>query len=209
MTTLAHRRKDPTRFGARDYDAFTGRWTTKDRILFAGHSTNLYEYSFCDPVNLVDRNGKQVAGVGATYGAGVLKGQSAQSGIAVSPRDAGVFTSESETWSAGAGGSVSIDLIFLLRARSIRDLGPVEAAYGLSCPLKTDPLSALSFDFLLINGSLRGVQEVLFCRLGRMSHCSRIHPMAALKYGHSKRSASGLVKDGHVSITRCVILTCT
>jgi len=45
------------RFGARDYDPATGRWTTKDPILFRGRDTNLYAYVFADPVNVVDRNG--------------------------------------------------------------------------------------------------------------------------------------------------------
>jgi RHS repeat-associated protein len=43
-----------TRFGARDYDAETGRWTAKDPILFQGGSTNLYGYVVNDPVNAVD-----------------------------------------------------------------------------------------------------------------------------------------------------------
>ena len=33
-----------TRFGARDYDPQTGRWTTKDPIRFEGDGTNLYGY---------------------------------------------------------------------------------------------------------------------------------------------------------------------
>jgi RHS repeat-associated protein len=41
------------RFGARDYDAETGRWTAKDPILFAADS-NLYRYVLNDPVNLSD-----------------------------------------------------------------------------------------------------------------------------------------------------------
>lgn len=45
------------RFGARDYDAETGRWTTKDPILFAGGDTNLYGYVLNDPVNFVDPTG--------------------------------------------------------------------------------------------------------------------------------------------------------
>jgi RHS repeat-associated protein len=32
------------RFGARDYDAAIGRWTSKDPILFAGSQTNLFAY---------------------------------------------------------------------------------------------------------------------------------------------------------------------
>ncbi|MBK8185392.1 MAG: RHS repeat-associated core domain-containing protein [Candidatus Competibacteraceae bacterium] len=40
-----------TRFGARDYDPKTGRWTAKDPILFAGGDTNLFAYVNNDPVN--------------------------------------------------------------------------------------------------------------------------------------------------------------
>lgn len=45
------------RFGARDYDAKTGRWTAKDPIQFSGGDTNLYAYVGGDPVNLVDSKG--------------------------------------------------------------------------------------------------------------------------------------------------------
>ena len=45
------------RFGARDYDAETGRWTAKDPILFAGGDTNLYGYVVNDPVNFYDPSG--------------------------------------------------------------------------------------------------------------------------------------------------------
>lgn len=46
-----------TRFGARDYDASVGRWTTQDPLGFAGSGPNLYEYAHGDPINGVDRNG--------------------------------------------------------------------------------------------------------------------------------------------------------
>ncbi|MFZ2492793.1 MAG: RHS repeat-associated core domain-containing protein [Thermoanaerobaculia bacterium] len=45
------------RFGARDYDSRVGRWTVKDPSLFAGGSTNLYEYSFSDAMNFIDPEG--------------------------------------------------------------------------------------------------------------------------------------------------------
>jgi len=45
------------RFGARDYDAEIGRWTSKDPIKFAGGDTNLFGYVANDPVNWVDPSG--------------------------------------------------------------------------------------------------------------------------------------------------------
>jgi len=42
------------RFGARDYDAVTGRWTAKDPIGFAGGDTNLFGYVTNDPINWID-----------------------------------------------------------------------------------------------------------------------------------------------------------
>ena len=63
------------RFGYRDYDPDTGRWTAKDPILFAGGDTDLYGYCLNNPVNLVDPTGEFInlgaAGVGAAIGAAV------------------------------------------------------------------------------------------------------------------------------------------
>jgi RHS repeat-associated protein len=42
------------RFGYRDFDPDTGRWTAKDPILFAGGDTDLYGYVLNDPVNKID-----------------------------------------------------------------------------------------------------------------------------------------------------------
>lgn len=42
------------RFGTRDYDARTGRWTARDPILFAGGDPNFYGYVLNDPVNSTD-----------------------------------------------------------------------------------------------------------------------------------------------------------
>ncbi len=46
-----------TRFGYRDYDASTGKWTAKDPIGFAGGDTNLYGYVLGDPVDFTDSKG--------------------------------------------------------------------------------------------------------------------------------------------------------
>jgi RHS repeat-associated protein len=45
------------RFGARDYDAETGRWLSKDPIKFEGRQANIYIYVGDDPVNLADPSG--------------------------------------------------------------------------------------------------------------------------------------------------------
>jgi len=46
-----------TRFGYRDYDAYTGKWTAKDPIDFDGGDSNLYGYVLQDPVNFTDASG--------------------------------------------------------------------------------------------------------------------------------------------------------
>jgi len=45
------------RFGARDYDGETGRWTTKDPLGFQAGDPNLYSYALNDPINLTDITG--------------------------------------------------------------------------------------------------------------------------------------------------------
>jgi RHS repeat-associated protein len=89
------------RFGARDYDPATGRWTAKDPIGFWGADSNLYAYASGNPVNetdsygLLDPNGFMVFGIGYTaadYQAGkasVSKGlQQKKKGMTPSEADA-------------------------------------------------------------------------------------------------------------------------
>ena len=45
------------RFGARDYEAGSGRWMSKDPILFLGGNLNLYVYILNDPINMLDASG--------------------------------------------------------------------------------------------------------------------------------------------------------
>lgn len=45
------------RFGTRDYDSQSGRWTAKDPVLFAGGDANIYSYLANDPINWVDSSG--------------------------------------------------------------------------------------------------------------------------------------------------------
>lgn len=45
------------RFGWRDYEPRTGRWTARDPILFKGGQANLFLYTGNDSLNFVDRAG--------------------------------------------------------------------------------------------------------------------------------------------------------
>jgi RHS repeat-associated protein len=59
------------RFGARDYDPQTGRWTAKDPVRFAGGDTNLYGYVVNDPINLLDPLGTDWMRTTANISAGI------------------------------------------------------------------------------------------------------------------------------------------
>ncbi len=61
------------RFGYRDYDPETGRWTAKDPILFAGGDTDLYGYCVNDPVNWIDPPGLAIAYTDPKVGVAVEK----------------------------------------------------------------------------------------------------------------------------------------
>jgi RHS repeat-associated protein len=60
------------RFGARDYDPETGRWTSRDPIGFSGGDTNLYGYAYGDPVNVIDPDGR--CGIAGALGGAALGG---------------------------------------------------------------------------------------------------------------------------------------
>jgi RHS repeat-associated protein len=66
------------RFGARDYDPFTGRWTAKDPVLFLAGDVNLFGYVAADPINLIDPAGLQVFTPERALLAAIASGNSAE-----------------------------------------------------------------------------------------------------------------------------------
>ncbi len=62
------------RFGYRDYDPDTGRWTAKDPIFFPGRDTNLYGYVLNNPVNLVDPYGLAWSDILPAIGTAISQG---------------------------------------------------------------------------------------------------------------------------------------
>jgi RHS repeat-associated protein len=57
------------RFGARDYEARSGRWTAKDPIGFGGFNSNLYVYCINNPFNFIDKNGLKIRYAGGSEAA--------------------------------------------------------------------------------------------------------------------------------------------
>ncbi len=71
-----------TRFGYRDYDAYTGKWTAKDPIGFSGGDSNLYGYVLGDPVNGFDPSGLLSEIIEIPIAIGITVGELATAGAA-------------------------------------------------------------------------------------------------------------------------------
>lgn len=65
------------RFGARDYDSYTARWTRKDPIGFGGGDSNIYEYVMGDPINRIDPSGLSWKSAAWCFGKGAVVGAAA------------------------------------------------------------------------------------------------------------------------------------
>jgi RHS repeat-associated protein len=77
------------RFGARDFDPETGRWTSKDPARFVGGDFNLYGYAFNDPINSADPDGENAAILGgaaiiaAVFIVAILAAMNSPAGLAL------------------------------------------------------------------------------------------------------------------------------
>jgi len=71
-----------TRFGYRDYDAYTGKWTAKDPIGFGGGDSNLYGYVLGDPVGGFDPSGLFSEVIEVPIAIGITVGELVTAGVA-------------------------------------------------------------------------------------------------------------------------------
>ena len=137
------------RFGARDYDPESGRWTAKDPIGFNGGTTNLYEYAGNDPLNFSDPSGLFApvlagAAVGvlvafmfaapnddnvnlALVGAGGLAGAAIGAGI-------GAATAVGGSAAVEAGGGVCAAESAAVGGRLGQVLGGIEQGFAANAP---------------------------------------------------------------------------
>jgi len=145
------------RFGFRDYDPLSGRWTTRDPILFSGGQVNLYAYAGNNPVKQRDPTGLLCVGgeVYAIYGGGFQTcydqngdwsfcsevGFGAGQGVSVNPFGQAAGAGDADYVSAelgcsvgplGLGGAAKLDDSGCLTAGTKCSLGPVTCDGGVS-----------------------------------------------------------------------------
>jgi RHS repeat-associated protein len=99
------------RFGARDYDAYAGRWTAKDPILFEGNQANLCAYVANDTLNKLDplTFSTGFSASGAAFGFGGSFSISGTFGYgSEGVRESGLSITVAGGAVAGIGGSVGV-----------------------------------------------------------------------------------------------------
>jgi RHS repeat-associated protein len=104
------------RFGARDYDTKTGRWTKKDPTGFGGGASNLFEYTVNDPVNRTDPFGLQTIFIAVQGDLTGIEGGQGAAGIVFNlghPSQSGLFGSIG--FAGGANVGIGVGGGFTLR----------------------------------------------------------------------------------------------
>ncbi len=150
------------RFGARDYDAEIGRWTSKDPIGFAGRDANLYGYVFGEPINLIDSKGlkyaEEYATVGAAMGGAVAIGGS----VVVDAATGGVnilITPAEVAGGAAIGGAIGYGMGSVIDIL-MNEEGSDSANDDVGSGKKADGTDAQ--DKKLSNGEIKKLQEAGF-----------------------------------------------
>jgi RHS repeat-associated protein len=142
------------RFGARDYDADTGRWTAKDAQLFGGRDTNLYAYVGNDPINGLDPTGLERIDDAFFIGGNFLTGMadSASWGIGGWLRDnyfpdlSGVVDRCSWSYFTGSYAALAIGGGRMAYAGLARLSSEVFAARAMANPSLAEGLARMAYD---------------------------------------------------------------
>ena len=133
------------RFGFRDYDQASGRWTARDPALYEGAQANLYTYVGNDPVSLRDPLGLWCVSASAYVGVGAgLEVCCSKGKCSICPEGGIGFGS-----GVGANGDdAKEDIEAAIRAEGSFDCGPASLGWGCDysnkCGAKCDGLPGLS-----------------------------------------------------------------
>jgi hypothetical protein len=130
----------------RHYDPETGRFTSKDPLLFGGGQSNLYGYSFNDPINFEDPSGRAGFEIGGSlsgfFGAGAGAGGQVSGSYAGTVNFSNGETQGGTTMGAsisptGFGASAGATLYgsFTPFANSISDLSGPFAGFVIETPI--------------------------------------------------------------------------
>uniref|UniRef100_UPI00344BD590 RHS repeat-associated core domain-containing protein n=1 Tax=Natronospira proteinivora TaxID=1807133 RepID=UPI00344BD590 len=146
------------RFGYRDYDPRTGRWTARDPIGFAGGDLNLYGYVLRDPINYFNPKGLSTVGVHLNGNLGLGKGITVRSGF-VRDSDGNIAFQIG----GGAGGtppqaSMSLSTEYT-NAVEVTELGGIGAQSGANARLPAGPGVASG---LVVGGGEEGRYEGVY-----------------------------------------------
>ena len=132
------------RFGLRDYDPATGRWTARDPALFDGSPLNLYIYANNNPISLRDPSGLVCLG-GSLYGGVGGGGQFCLD-------DKG-YASICAEFGVGVGGGVDVDFVGDAAADGGSVVGELVGKFG---PAKLGAGGELDLDCFNLKGELKG-----------------------------------------------------
>lgn len=97
------------RFGARDYDSETGRWLSRDPMLFQGADTNLYQYVMADPVNLIDPSGLVFQRLIAKFLNPQQQAALGAASVAIGTAIASVGVRKVNLWALVVGGAIALE----------------------------------------------------------------------------------------------------
>ena len=164
------------RFGARDYDPQTMRWTAPDPLSVTGGSANLYAYVAGDPVNRTDSSGLKpdVYQVGGSFTAAAPLGITGGVGVVFSNTQGGIYVTGGGAAGAQLGatggvtgvttndGSGSIGQVGGGAASAEVGLGPMGVNVGLGSTTTSAGLSA--GPTLGLSGNVTGTH--VFCVVG-------------------------------------------
>jgi len=147
------------RFGYRDYDPGTGKWTAKDPIFFAGGDTNLYGYVLGDPVNLFDQLGySAIADIYNGIGTAVREGaKGAMSSFGEAAKDMSNLALHGDPYAKTALGVAFVSEAVPVVATGFHSAYPIATTLVLTSAPYTNEIKDFVYGFFVETGPPKGL----------------------------------------------------